>query len=246
MFDKLKIIVCNHKNLDREPLEYPYIDVCNIDQGVKPKGYLYYDSDADINISEFNNQYCELSQLYSFWTSNNFSDYFGLCHYRRFFLFEERTDSSVQIDYELYKDYVYNISHLQNFDYNLIAPNAINLGSHTIFSQFQSIHPNLVSIFEDTCNIFDKNSGFSNSLSWFKNNNLLTPCNMFIAKKEIVENWCSILFPTLFQAQNNISVELEGYDLRWAGFISERLFTLYIKNFVNQNNIKRYPILFLR
>ena len=246
MSNKLSIIVCNHKSLDREPLKHPYMDVCNIDKDIRPDGYLYYDSDADINISQFNNQYCELSQLYSFWTSNRFSEYFGLCHYRRFFLFEERTDSSVEINYELYKDYIYNTSFLENLDYDLIVPNPINLGSHSIFSQFESIHPNLVSIFENTCKIFDKNSGFDDSFLWFKNNNLLTPCNMFIAKKQIVEDWCWKLFPTLFEVQNNISVKLEGYDLRWAGFISERLFSLYIENFVNKNNIKRYPILFLR
>lgn len=246
MLNDLSIIVCNHKALDREPLKYPYIDVCNVSEGLKPDGYFYYDSDADINISQFNSQYCELSQLYSFWTSNLFTEYFGLCHYRRFFLLEEKNDSLVEIDFNSYEEYIYNINPLESFDYDLVAPNEINLDSHSVFSQFESIHPNLLPIFEEACKVFDKYSGLKDSLMWFKNTNILTPCNMFIAKKAIVNHWCSVLFPTLFEVQRNININLEGYDLRWAGFISERLFTLYIENFVNKKSIKRYPILFLR
>lgn len=246
MSSRLSIIVCNHKDLEREPLHYPYIDVCNVSGEIKPNGYTHYDSDADINISQFNNQYCELSQLYSFWTSNLFTEYFGLCHYRRFFFLQEKNDSSVEINFQSYKDYIYHVGPLESFDYDLIAPNEVNLNNHSIFSQFESIHPNLVPLFEEVCKVFDKNSGFNDSLLWFKNTNLLTPCNMFVAKREIANHWCSILFPTLFEVQSATHINLEGYDLRWAGFISERLFTLYIENFVNKQNVKRYPILFLR
>lgn len=246
MFNDLSIIVCNHKALDREPLEYPYIDVCNVFQGLKPDGYIHYDSDADINISKFNNQYCELSQLYSFWTSNLFTEYFGLCHYRRFFLFEDRNDPVVEIDFENYNKYIYNINALKSFEYDLILPNQISLGSHSIYSQFESIHPNLVGIFEETCKVFDNNIKSEDSITWFKNNNLLTPCNMFVAKRELIKHWCLILFTTLFEVQRTIDIDLRGYDLRWAGFVSERLFTFYIENFVDKKTIKRYPILYLR
>lgn len=59
------------------------------------------DSDGE-NISQYNPYCCELSATYWLWKNINNADYYGLCHYRRFFTFEKASLKLNIIPYLIY------------------------------------------------------------------------------------------------------------------------------------------------
>ena len=70
---------------------------------------------------------------------------------------------------------------------------------------------------------------------WSKQNSLTSPCNLFIMKKQMFEEYCNFIFPILFELEKNISLESrDGYQRRALAFISERLTSLFIYSKKNQ------------
>ncbi len=61
----------------------------------------------------------------------------------------------------------------------------------------------------------------------FFEGNLYSPCNMFIMKKEILDELCSWLFPLLYKVQAYSGQKEDGYQNRYPGFMAERLMTFY-------------------
>ena len=64
---------------------------------------------------------------------------------------------------------------------------------------------------------------------WSKQNSLSSPCNLFIMKKKMFEEYCNFVFPILFELEKQ--VDLTGRDLyqkRALAFLSERLTSLFI------------------
>ena len=52
--------------------------------------------------------------------------------------------------------------------------------------------------------------------------------NMFIAKREIVCEYCEWLFSILGYCEKRINVKEDIYQNRFAGFLAERLFTIFL------------------
>ena len=57
--------------------------------------------------------------------------------------------------------------------------------------------------------------------------NLYSPCNMFIIRREILDELCSWMFPILDAVTEHGGVKADTYLNRYAGFISERLITVF-------------------
>jgi len=243
---KFSIAVANHSSSEHEKLNLPYVEVCNADGNIKPVGFNFYDSDFLDNISNKNKTYCELSVLYSFWKQGIITDTFGLAHYRRLFCldnshepfdvvlkpFEQRYDfAAKQLDYiDNYKDSV------------VVGYTGLVGGS--IWNQFKVTHPDLFDFFSYTCEVFGQlYSDLKNPINFFHNNSHLNHCNMFIAPKDIVVEWCEIIFPLLSKVESEAPFNLDNYSLRWAGFFSERFFTYYISSLNNKINTIIKPII---
>ena len=81
----IKLFVCCHKpvNVPKHPLLVP-LQVGAALAGEHFPGFLH--DDAGDSISEKNRSYCELTGQYWAW-KNIKADYYGLCHYRRYFSF---------------------------------------------------------------------------------------------------------------------------------------------------------------
>ena len=56
---------------------------------------------------------------------------------------------------------------------------------------------------------------------------LYSPCNMFIMKREIMQELCEWMFPILAAVEEHGGVKKDTYQNRYPGFISERLITLF-------------------
>jgi hypothetical protein len=230
----IQIIVSHFKELNREPLKNPYLEICNAQEGIKPTGFNLYDSSFDDNISEKNKAFCELSALYSVWNSNLFKNFVGLAHYRRFFIFDNLNVHSIERNFDtLIKDSEIYLEKLQKLSCDMVVPIPLDFSGwehNSIYKHFCALHPNLIDVFNKVCDILDYCLGKNNfSLDWFNSNQYLYPYNMFFGRKEIIDRWCSVIFTVLFELENQVDTNFSGYDSRWAGFISERLFSFFVQ-----------------
>lgn len=161
------------------------------------------------NISDKNKQYCELTGLYWVWKHAT-EDYVGLVHYRRHFLLPDGWLQKVMangVDVILPVP-LYVAPNIEgNYKERHFAPDW-----DFLMDYFKTKMP---WEYEDTVRIF---SG-----------NLYSPCNMLIARKEVLNELCIWLFPILDAVAKHGGERKAAYDNRYPGFISERLITYYFE-----------------
>ncbi len=205
---KLCVYMATHKKQDKYDKSYikPIqvgADLTDIDL------YQLKDNTLD-NISNKNKDYCELTALYWIWKNSNY-EYVGLCHYRRFFNINKLETM---------------ISHLKNG--KMIVPQVDSLRI-SIDKQFCSKHPK--SVWNKMLDVLKEKypDDYLLSKKVFSDNKII-PLNMFIAKKCLFDNYCEWLFDILFEVEKRIDTSNTNENLnRYAGFISERMFILYLK-----------------
>ena len=64
----------------------------------------------------------------------------------------------------------------------------------------------------------------------FFNENLYSPCNMLIARREVLNELCQWLFTIVFAVYKKIGDKDDTYQRRYPGFMSERLISYYFHN----------------
>lgn len=177
---------------------------------------MYFDNKGD-NISGKNKQFCELTGLYWIW-KNIFDDYIGVAHYRRHFILPD--DWKARMEY-------YNI--------DVILPTPLYVNPN-LEENFKSRHMSIV--WDIMLECFGKRypQEYEDAYLYFKSNSLYSPCNMFIMKKEALNDLCSWLFPILFDVVKTIGNIKDVYQNRYPGFISERLITYFFAK--KQNRYK--------
>lgn len=175
--------------------------------------------DVGDNISAKNKQFCELTALYWLWKHAG-EDIIGLAHYRRHFL--------------LPKDWKTRI--LDNaIDVLLPVPLYV---APSVEENFKSRHE--PSDWEFMMNYLKNNfsEDFLEACAFF-NGNLYSPCNMFIMKREVLDDLCTWLFPILFKIAEHGGIKDNTYLNRYPGFISERLISLFF-----ELNRKRFKVVY--
>ena len=221
---KIKVIVATHKAYEM-PKDDMYIPV---HVGAENKDDLGYQKDDDgDNISNKNKFYCELTGLYWAW-KNLDADYIGLAHYRRHFCKEKKS-----------KDKFSNVLSsrqaeklLENVD--VILPKKRNYLIETLYDHYK--HTLYVEPLDETRKIIEKL--YPNYLKEFDNLKKRRSAhmfNMFIMKKDILDDYCEWLFNILFELEKNVdSSNYDQFHSRFYGRISELLLDVYLKT----NNIK--------
>ena len=71
---------------------------------------------------------------------------------------------------------------------------------------------------------------------------IYSPCNMFIMKRNILNEFCEWLFPILFAVVKHIGAHEDAYQNRYPGFMSERLLSYYFEH--NKDKYKKQKKLF--
>lgn len=173
------------------------------------------------NISDKNAQFCELTGLYWIWKHAT-EDIVGLCHYRRHF--------TIPDDWEKRMNY-------HNIDVILPLPLYV---SPSIEGNYRSRH--VESNWDYMLDYVKENySAEYNSLSdFFKNTALYSPCNMFIMKREILDELCRWMFPILLDVAAHGGILEDRYQNRYPGFISERLISYFF-----EKNRDKYKVVFV-
>lgn len=197
----------------------------------------YRGDDEGDNISKLNGKINECTALYWIW-KNDDSDFIGLNHYRRLF------SSAVNPGWML-QDFEVQILLEQ---YDMIVAEGYETGELSVLESMRyGVCPDaLNSTYKVLKDIF-KNMGESQyqTFCYVMNGYKFNPCNMFIASRKIVEEYCEWLFPILFKVIECVEIceEWDAYSKRIIGFFAERLLTVWIVQ--NNYKIKELPILFL-
>lgn len=224
----IKIIVATHKKY-KMPNDKMYIPVQVGKEGKEDLGY-QADNKGD-NISSKNPYFCELTGLYWAWKNLN-ADYIGLAHYRRHF----SNATKLPKDIEGRINCVINSEELDNKlkNVDIILPKKRNYYIETIYKHYK--HTMYIEPLDETGKILaEKYSEYLPEFEKLKKVTHMHAFNMFIMKKQYLDQYCEWLFDILFELEKRIDVsEYDSFHARFFGRVSERLLDVWI----NTNNLK--------
>lgn len=216
----VKIIIASHKQSEL-PKDSIYLPV-QVGKALHPDVVLdgYQPDNEGENISEKNACFCELTAIYWGW-KNLDADYVGLVHYRRFLGVRKENDAlaSVLTSEEAEKLCTEN---------DIVLPNKRRYYIETIFTHYDHTHDK--SHLEKTRDILKKNSPeYLQAFDIVMNRRWAHMFNMFIMKKNLMDEYCSWMFPILFELEKQVNVRgLSPFDARLFGRISEFLLDVWI------------------
>lgn len=208
--------------------------------------------DTGDNISKKNASYCELTVQYWAW-KNVDADYYGFCHYRRYFDFSQQR-SKKDVWGNIQETYI-NERTIHDYALTGEMPRAVIAASDIVLTDRVNVHamPRQFANIEDH---FNNDTGFlhKEDLQILRTViEALCPeylstydeyfagqsgyfCNMFIAKKALFTRYCEWLFPILSEFENR--ADLSHYSeqsYRVTGHLAERLLGVFVDYQKKQN-----------
>ena len=238
----MKIYILTHKKFDYEKNDL-YEPLLN-NSALLDEDFGYTRDDTGDNISKLNPYYAELTGQYWAWKNSNV-DIIGFCHYRRYFV------NGISLKKLEAKD----IEKILN-EYDIILPQKRHLDKSNI-EEIRIGHEelNICQTVEDYELIRDiirvKTPEYLDSFDEVLNDNEIYWFNMYICKKELIDDYFEWIFPILeeFRKKTDFS-KYENGNTRVLGYLSERLINVYVKKhdlkvkekFVLQTEL-RIPIL---
>lgn len=225
----IKIIVAAHKKYQM-PKDEMYVPVQVGAEG-KEKIEKYKQDNIGKNISNKNPYFCELTGLYWAWKNLN-ADYIGLVHYRRHFTKNVKIPNEEKERFEivLTKEQANNI--LNNCD--VILPKKRKYYIENIYDHYK--HTLYVEPLDITRDIIkEKYPEYLNEFDKLHKRTSAHMFNMFIMKKDILNDYCNWLFDILFELEKRVdNTKYDAFHGRFYGRVSELLLDVWI----NKNNIK--------
>ncbi len=221
-FSTIQILVATHKPywIPADPVYMP------LQVGAALHEPLGYEADnTGENISAKNPNFCELTGLYWAW-KNMSCDYIGLCHYRRYFSRPVHTKNLNKLKAAIYTGSDYKRL-LQQYD--IILPVKRNYYIETVRSQYE--HAHFKSDLDETERIIaEKYPDYSAAFTTVMNRRSLHLYNMFVMSKAQFDTYCKWLFTILFTLEQRIDISsYDTYEARVFGFLSERLFNVWLE-----------------
>ena len=194
------------------------------------KEHVIFEDQLANNIADRNSTLNEMTAIYAYWKNlMKDVDYVGFNHYRRIFCQSEFQDLQAYdmvvqqpfpMKFRVVKPEYTGTDPKWPDDYNEIGTNVArgyeichNKDDWEIFSQ----------------QIRDKRDQFASNFDiWKCEPNLYAPCQMFIMKKDLFDEYCHFLFNNIFELSTKINLdERDGYQKRALAFLGERLFSLF-------------------
>lgn len=224
----IKIIIAAHKQYTM-PEDDIYIPLHVGAEGKVSFGY-QRDNQGE-NISNKNLYYCELTGLYWAW-KNLDADYIGLSHYRRHFTCSKKIPKTEEEKFKilLNKEQVEEI--LENTD--IIVPKKRKYYIENLYDHYK--HTMYIEPLDITAKIIEEK--YPEYLTEFEKLHKRTSShmfNMFIMKKEYLNQYCEWLFDILFELEKRIDLkEYDAFHARFFGRVSELLLDVWI----NTNHLK--------
>ena len=216
--------------------EYKYNKECQWIKPIAVGNFICNDFLSDKignNISNLNYTYAELTALY--WMYKNLSyDYYGLCHYRRYFNFMNENINSFEDIFSLRQNEAC-LKILKNYD--VILPNRMSLPSE-MEEHYKGCHvAKHYDIFiEEVKKIYPKKDvDTANKTTSFYAN------NCFVTNSVIFNRYCSELFHILSNVYYKVDVNINKPDKRHMGYLGERFLNIFFN--INGYTICNCPII---
>lgn len=224
----IKILIATHKKY-KMPSQECYIPIHVGREGKDDIGYI--GDNVDDNISTKNPYFCELTGLYWGW-KNIDCEYLGLVHYRRHFSSKPIISRTFKDKHDCILTEEEAREVLKNNDAILAKKRKYYI--ETLYSHYGHTHyfehldmtreiienkyPEYLEAFDK---VMKKRSGHM--------------FNMFIMKKELVNDYCTWLFDILDELEKKIDItEYDAYQARLFGRVSELLLNVWVE----KNNVK--------
>jgi len=203
--------------------------------GVGSETFPYISDNTGDNIAKYNALINECTAIYWIWKHET-ADYVGLNHYRRVFESEVTTGWPLQ-DIEA-------LIFLRKYD--IIAARAVAFQGYSVATMLSmEICKEAFDVsWRELNRIFDQKSiEEKRAFQTVMEGSIIFPCNMFVAKRARMNEYCEWLFPILFQLIDNVEIkeEWDAYSKRVIGFWAERLFTVWL--YYSGYRVKQLPIL---
>ena len=231
----IKVMIAAHKQCEL-PKDSIYLPI-HVGKALHPELTLldYQPDNEGENISDKNLHFCELTALYWGW-KNIKADFVGLVHYRRFL--------GVRRDKEKLSS-VLTSKEAENLcsQYEVILPQKRRYFIETIWSHYQHTHD--ITHLEKTRTIIKGYSPeYLPAFDKVMNRTWAHMFNMFIMKKNLMDAYCSWMFPILFELEKQVDLKgLSAFDARLFGRISEFLLDVWIlKNGYPYKEVKMIQI----
>lgn len=227
----MTIYICTHKKIDNKVQDsgYKYIYVGEIGKQLK-NGITDCHDD---NIAELNPYFNEITALYWIWKNTN-DNIVGLVHYRRFFV---AADKKNNIGYD--KHFIANSNYfndeLHNVDVILRTPSPLKYPSYFVTDDISSCKDNfechhmIYDIYVVRSIIKRVSPNYIDAFDYIMESKILCMANMFVMKRIYFNEYMEWLIPILFEIKNEIHIDgYDAYNKRSIGFLSERLFNVWL------------------
>ena len=182
------------------------------------------------NIHHKNSRYGELTALYWIWKNYPIHDFVGLCHYRRYFWVKEFSlfypISMSASKFENMKSYfaLAGEKYLKNAD--IVLPSSLKL-KWSVMDQFSKYHDGEdLNIMRNV--IIEICPEYIPAWDEVMQGNKINLIVMFITKKEILNQYCSWIFPLMFRFDELDNRNRIGYQQRVNAFMAERLMNIFV------------------
>ena len=215
---KVNIIIATHKKYDM-PKYKSYLPIHVGKEGKKEVGFK--GDNTGNNISLKNPYFCELTGLYWAW-KNLKVDYVGLAHYRRHF--KGKTISKYKFE-QVLSDKEINELLRKN---DIILPKKRNYYIENLYSHYEhTLHIETLDITGEI--IKEKYPKYSKEFDLLKKRTSAHMFNMFIMKKELMDEYCKWLFDILFELEKRIdTTKYDSFHARFYGRVSELLLDVWL------------------
>lgn len=215
---KVKVLVAAHKNYEmpKDPLYLPVFVGKDLHPDVN---HTFQGDNTGDNISKLNPYYNELTAIYWGWKNLNL-DAMGLVHYRRY----------LSINHAKSLDKVLSTAEVEKLlqNYDIILPQKRKYYIETNASHY--LHAHEKEPFYVMEKIVKKDyPQYSQSWNKVMNRTWAHMFNMFIMKKDPLDEYCTWMFEVLSKVESQIDIsQYSTYEKRVYGFLSELLLDVWL------------------
>ena len=233
-------------------------------------GKVYHDSDGSQNISQLNRSLNEMTVIYWMWKNYDKlgdPDFVGLCHYRRYFIFNENLPlpSKTWLPFS----HVHCFSTLGDIDDYIDTTQAVEyfnqgfnfLTTYPYDSRFcdnpgiKSCKEHFYNIYQFDDTLYDRmeqivlllHPDYDVEVQELRIKPMHYLFNMFVTSRDIFFSYCDFIFPILFQLLKDGQKTDDLFKMRGPGFISEFLTSMFISHGIRTGKlrVKLLPVAYL-